>query len=414
MYAILATQSVMNCGVEVEENRLLYPIRKRLLKRIQIVALTVGILPLVSGIIAAIQGGAYLIVVADVSAYVLVFLSFFLLQERFTLNAVIFIVVLLLIGVLLLIVVGMNGASLMWLFTPVAVAALLLPMSSAIVFFGCAVLILITVGFLLLFNILPWYLNLSQWTVIAGSYIAITLFLVLSMRFIIHRLACSIQRERNLNVSLKQSANEKEELIRELHHRVKNNLQLIESILRLENYGEKQAEQSNTLHILEHRISALALSYSCLQLDEHALQVRFSDLLEALIDQVHDDDPTSNPFVFSVKPVPLFLLLEQAVPLSLLVTEILSHVFLIGKQEKWKERHVEVIADKKGEMYSINFHTSAEESLPFPSGYRDTPSMQIIQALIEQLSVTFDTNVNGGRFSKLSFPASHKKNITDR
>lgn len=311
------TSTVCDNGLDY---RLIRPIQKVILHRLLWIGITVGLVPLITGTVAAYQDGLWAVMAGNLLAYISVLILFTLKNRHFTLTRYGFIAVLALVGLILLLNVGMQGASLMWLFTPLALAVLLVHDRFILVLALGILISLSTVGMLLYYDKLPWDLPLHIWIVIETSFIAISLFLIISTRFLIQRLVQSLKKERMLNRKLRIAIDENETLIRELHHRVKNNLQLAVSLLRMECLNSHSEQVNNALGISETRITTMALSYSHIVRDEGRFLVNSEVLLQDLIEQIQLDQE------YEMHIEPITITLEQAVPLSLIVEELLQMV----------------------------------------------------------------------------------------
>lgn len=128
---------------------------------------------------------------------------------------------------------------------------------------------------------------------------------------------------------------EKTVLLKELHHRVKNNLQLIGSIINMQSRVIEDNDAKRVLRSVQDRVAALATIYRNLYQAEHLDAVEADRLLGDIINQMVNVsvEPGSNLKVIT-KLEPLTLLPDQAVPLSLLATEAFTNALkYAGKSE---------------------------------------------------------------------------------
>ncbi|WP_272848136.1 sensor histidine kinase [Paracoccus saliphilus] len=128
---------------------------------------------------------------------------------------------------------------------------------------------------------------------------------------------------------------EKTVLLKELHHRVKNNLQLIGSIINMQSRVIEDNDAKRVLRSVQDRVAALATIYRNLYQAEHLDAVEADRLLGDIINQMVNVsvEPGSNLKVVT-KLEPLTLLPDQAVPLSLLATEAFTNALkYAGKPE---------------------------------------------------------------------------------
>ncbi|MCX7021434.1 MAG: PAS domain S-box protein [bacterium] len=133
--------------------------------------------------------------------------------------------------------------------------------------------------------------------------------------------------ERNKSVEeIKKALREKEVMLKEIHHRVKNNLQIISSLLNLE-AGKTQDE--NVLDIIstsQNRIKSMALIHEKLYQSKELSRVDFpgyiSSLLDSLLLTYSDDSRFVTP---QLDLSPLYLDISTAIPLALIINELVSN-----------------------------------------------------------------------------------------
>ena len=125
---------------------------------------------------------------------------------------------------------------------------------------------------------------------------------------------------------LENSLHEKDVLLKEVHHRVKNNLQLVSSMMNMQMRKSKSKETRDLLHRLQERILGLATIHRNLYRADVLSRVETDDLLHDLVNQVVDPtDRKELGIKLDVDVAPVALYPDQAVPLSLLVTEALTN-----------------------------------------------------------------------------------------
>jgi PAS domain S-box-containing protein len=134
--------------------------------------------------------------------------------------------------------------------------------------------------------------------------------------------------ERRLHASLR----EKEVLLQEIHHRVKNNLQIVSSMLSLEagrdNAGDKDA--TTVLRETQTRVQAMALVHEVLYSVGSLAEVDLGDYLPQLLDHVKDIFMGHSGMRYEVDCARFEVSIEQAVPIALLVNEALTNTMKHG------------------------------------------------------------------------------------
>lgn len=146
------------------------------------------------------------------------------------------------------------------------------------------------------------------------------------------------------NARLSQAVEQRDLLLREVYHRVKNNLQLIDSIVMLQARRLADADAKSGLQGLRRRLYALGLVHQQLMgssdLKTFDVSPFLKELSENLIEGIGGRDIS-----LSVRAIPLDVGLDLAIPLGLLVTELvtnsLKHAFPDGKGQ------IDVVLDRR-------------------------------------------------------------------
>jgi two-component sensor histidine kinase len=132
------------------------------------------------------------------------------------------------------------------------------------------------------------------------------------------------ERVRDRSTALEEALDGKNGLLRELHHRVKNNFQMIASLLALQR-RELPQRLRTLLRVPEDRVLAMAAAYKASYATGEIGLVSAADLLRDIAAQLRQSFGTAAPAVrIEGGEEPVWLDLDQAVPLGLLVSEILS------------------------------------------------------------------------------------------
>ena len=130
-------------------------------------------------------------------------------------------------------------------------------------------------------------------------------------------------RETELEASLRQ----KDMLLREIHHRIKNNLQIVVSLLNLRAQRLGSSTARTALAEAQTRIKALALVHRHLYEQPEVEAVELHAFLGDLCALIEDTTAPAAPVTVTVDVAPVTVSTDQAIPIALLVTEILSNAF---------------------------------------------------------------------------------------
>jgi two-component sensor histidine kinase len=211
---------------------------------------------------------------------------------------------------------------------------------------------------------------------------------------------------------LEKALAEKEILHREIHHRVKNNLNLVASLLNLQTEYVRDPEDAQLLEEARRRVIAMARIHERLTHRRELSSIDFGDYLNALAEEFRNssyrDDITIN-----VKTENVALDLDRAISCGLIVNELatnaLTHAFPNGRS---------------GEIV-ISMATLADGGIRLVVGddgiglaHADQPrsstsmGMMVVNSLLDQLGATMEVNTDKGTMFTIDLPAnSHKKRV---
>ncbi|MCY2989765.1 MAG: PAS domain S-box protein [Planctomycetota bacterium] len=136
--------------------------------------------------------------------------------------------------------------------------------------------------------------------------------------------------------ALRESLCEKVSLLKEIHHRVKNNLQIISSLLRLQSDQIENAVAKGVLQDMQNRVRSMALIHDHLYRSENLAAVDLAAYLQQLCQQLFQAlVATSGTIQLQLDLAPVRLDIDQAIPCGLLVNELVSnalkHAFPDGR-----------------------------------------------------------------------------------
>ena len=128
------------------------------------------------------------------------------------------------------------------------------------------------------------------------------------------------------NEQLKKSLNEKEILLKEIHHRVKNNLQIISSLLQLQSGSLKDTQHFNIFQESQNRIRSMALVHEKLYQSTDISKINFSDYIKGLVQFLFRSYNISKLGIkLNLNIENYFLSLDTAIPCGLIINELISN-----------------------------------------------------------------------------------------
>jgi len=134
---------------------------------------------------------------------------------------------------------------------------------------------------------------------------------------------------------LHKSNLEKETLLKEFHHRVKNNLQVITSLLALQSGLIKDKQSKDLFRHSQYRINSMALIHEMLYQSENISRINYEEYIHDLSHSLQNSFHGSNHKVdIQIDAGDVFFNIDTAIPLGLLINEILTNSFKYGLNNK--------------------------------------------------------------------------------
>lgn len=201
---------------------------------------------------------------------------------------------------------------------------------------------------------------------------------------------------------LKDSLAEKEVLLKELHHRVKNNLQLIYSLLNLQCAQIQDEESLAAFNECKNRVNSIALIHEKLYESKNLANVNFGEYVRILTSHLFESFPSQSSGVrLTINVEDLYLEVSKAIPCALIINELITNSIKYGfpgnqNQEKEGEIKVELKTSDRGKVTLIVADSGAGLPGDFDLNKTQTLGMQIINALVKKLHGTVEIDKSEG------------------
>ncbi|MEH1922795.1 PAS domain S-box protein [Nostoc sp.] len=150
------------------------------------------------------------------------------------------------------------------------------------------------------------------------------------------RLSDISERKKSVE-QIQRSLEEKETLLKEIHHRVKNNLQIISSLLRMQS---RRSDDETTLSMFKEsqdRVQSMALIHEQLYQSADIYEINFDNYIKSLIDSLFRSYGVSQKnIVLNIETNGIKLPLDTAIPCGLIINELVSNClkYAFSEQEK--------------------------------------------------------------------------------
>ncbi|WP_372893846.1 sensor histidine kinase, partial [Rhodosalinus sp.] len=213
-----------------------------------------------------------------------------------------------------------------------------------------------------------------------------------------HRMAETIARD---EATLENRIYEREVLLREVHHRVKNNLQLMSSIMNMQARRTASPEVRAAIRNLQERLASLATVHRTLYQSGDMAQVRADTLIEEVVRELVALASTARAPVelrFDLDPVTMEP--DQAAPLALLTAEAATNALKYAAPDAEGARWLRIALSPTGDA-EPRFELTVENSLAPGTGTEEAEGLgsMLIRAFASQLEASIEHGAEDGRYT---------------
>lgn len=218
----------------------------------------------------------------------------------------------------------------------------------------------------------------------------------------------NITERQRAQQKLERALQEKTVLLNEVHHRVKNNLQVVSSLLNLQATHTSDTRLRAILAESQNRVRAMALTHQLLYERKDYSRIDLGEYLERLAQLLlssYREDSTHISLRRALPAAPLFLDLERAIPCGLVVTELVTnafkHAFPAGRKGEVRielqalDDELELVVADNGAGLPDAFDLANVTSL----------GLQLVPLLADQLGGRFTVEGGPGARFSLRFPS---------
>jgi PAS domain S-box-containing protein len=215
---------------------------------------------------------------------------------------------------------------------------------------------------------------------------------------------------------IKQSLREKEVLLGEIHHRVKNNLQIISSLLDMMSSRTKNKETIESFTEARNKINTIALIHTQIYRSDSFEKIDMGKHIRELIDHLSSIYSSRKVKIeFSMKESDIYLPITQAVPCALALNEIITNAFKHAFREGEDGTVDVIIAKPREDLISIKIR---DDGVGIPDDDEidkiDTIGLKLVKNLVrEQLGGKLDFRRDKGTEITIEFDISKQVEKSD-
>lgn len=214
--------------------------------------------------------------------------------------------------------------------------------------------------------------------------------------------------------TLRASLEENQVLLREIHHRVTNNLQVISSLLDLQSQSIREPMVAALFRDSQNRVRSMALVHEFLYQSESLSSIDFGAYIGHLVGhlaQTYGADSGRVRLDLELKPVRLSV--DTAVPAGLIVNELVSNCLKYA----FPEGRQGVITLRLGQEKEDAILVASDDGIGMPEGVdfrvAKTFGLRLVAALTDQLHGTARIDRQVGTTVTVTFPLARKKGVKE-
>lgn len=223
-------------------------------------------------------------------------------------------------------------------------------------------------------------------------------------------LKAEIAERKKAEQKIKESLEEKEILLAEIHHRVKNNMAVISGLLEMEMEQLERQGLKNVLLSSKSRIKSMAMIHEKLYESMRFTHVEFRSYLQDLVNMI--DYSYANDYreiTVNIEADDVILNVNQAIPCALLLNELINNAF----KHAFKNQEQGIVDIKfTGQNGMVEFEIS-DDGVGIPKDLDmkkpKTLGMKLVQTLSKQLNADFSLRNGIGTTVNVAFPKKEKK-----
>lgn len=229
----------------------------------------------------------------------------------------------------------------------------------------------------------------------------------------IQKLSQEVIERKKAEEKVSASLQEKEILLREIHHRVKNNLQVISSLLYLQSLNLKDEEAINSFRDSQDRIKCMALIHEKLYRSKDLAGINFGDYIKSLIDELKKSFKKEDKEIQTIVDANgINLSLDTALSCGLIVNELVTNALkyafpshLLEQSISDNEYKIEVKVDRvDSTKYSLIISDNGvglPESIDIENS--ESLGLKLVYSMVNQLNGSIEINTERGTRYKIIF-----------
>lgn len=206
---------------------------------------------------------------------------------------------------------------------------------------------------------------------------------------------------------LEQNIKEKDVLLQEIHHRVKNNLAVVSGLLNLQSTAVDDQYVQNILTKSMHRIMSIAKVHELLYQSEDFSKIDFNIYIQELVN-IHLNSLSNQKKEITFKnDVNLdFIDLNYGVPIGIILNELITNSLKHAFDESISDPTILISATKMGNKVIITYRDNGKGIAEDSYDPKESLGTTLIDSLLQQIDATYEANFIDGYEFEFSFDMS--------
>ena len=198
--------------------------------------------------------------------------------------------------------------------------------------------------------------------------------------------------------NLRHSLKEKEILLKEVYHRVKNNMQVISSLLNIQSQSVTEPVAAELFKETQNRVRIMQLIHEKLYKSQDLSKIDFSHYIRDLTDQLRRAYPISKNIGLKIKSEGVFLGVDRAIPCGLIINELVSNAYKYAFKDSPKKGEIKIVLTSAEPGKYILIVEDNGAGIPAEININETESlgMMLITTLTEQLEGSLELDRSHG------------------
>ncbi|HEU0063458.1 MAG TPA: histidine kinase dimerization/phosphoacceptor domain -containing protein, partial [Flavisolibacter sp.] len=206
------------------------------------------------------------------------------------------------------------------------------------------------------------------------------------------------------NMSLRHLLNEKDWLMKEIHHRVKNNFHTVISLLGTQSIYLKNEMAKSAIADSQRRVHCMSLIHQKLYQTDNLSMINVRDYIHELIDYLSNSFSISNNIRFTLQIDPLTLDISHCIPIGLILNEAITNSFKYAFPNK-KDGTIHISFKNRAKNHLLL--TISDNGIGLPTAFNikksDSMGMNLMQGLSEDIGGKFIITSQIGTQIKIAF-----------